>query len=119
MAAEETKAAATTTTTEFDPAKWLDQVADTMKVNDDAAARQRGLAALNDFIASAAPARPGRLQGRRDQHQVLDRRDRQEAVRPAQRDHAPPGFQKLEGTWRGLHYLVQQTETGETSRSAC
>ncbi len=26
--------------------------------------------------------------------------------------HAPD-FQRLEGTWRGLHYLVQQTETGE------
>ena len=25
-----------------------------------------------------------------------------------------PEFQKLEGTWRGLHYLVNQTETGET-----
>jgi len=24
-----------------------------------------------------------------------------------------PEFQKMEGTWRGLHYLVQQTETGE------
>jgi type VI secretion system protein ImpC len=24
-----------------------------------------------------------------------------------------PDFQRLEGTWRGLHYLVQQTETGE------
>ena len=24
-----------------------------------------------------------------------------------------PDFQKLEGTWRGLHYLVHQTETGE------
>ena len=23
-------------------------------------------------------------------------------------------FQKLEGTWRGLHYLVQNTETSET-----
>ncbi len=25
-----------------------------------------------------------------------------------------PDFQKLEGTWRGLHYLVSQTETGES-----
>jgi type VI secretion system protein ImpC len=25
-----------------------------------------------------------------------------------------PEFQKLEGTWRGLHYLVHQSETGET-----
>src|ERR1700757_3221159 len=24
-----------------------------------------------------------------------------------------PDFQKLEATWRGLHYLVQQSETGE------
>ena len=24
-----------------------------------------------------------------------------------------PEFQRLEGTWRGLHYLVDQTETGE------
>src|SRR5436309_420772 len=24
-----------------------------------------------------------------------------------------PDFQKLESTWRGLHYLVHQTETGE------
>jgi type VI secretion system protein ImpC len=24
-----------------------------------------------------------------------------------------PDFQRLEGTWRGLHYLVQQSETGE------
>ena len=24
-----------------------------------------------------------------------------------------PDFQKLEGTWRGLHYLVDQSETGE------
>ena len=27
--------------------------------------------------------------------------------------HAPE-FQKLEGTWRGLHYLVHQSETGES-----
>src|SRR5438552_3046340 len=25
-----------------------------------------------------------------------------------------PDYQKLEGTWRGLHYLVHQSETGET-----
>ncbi len=25
-----------------------------------------------------------------------------------------PGLQQLESTWRGLHYLVQQSETGET-----
>src|SRR5438067_571835 len=25
-----------------------------------------------------------------------------------------PDFQRLEGTWRGMHYLVNQSETGET-----
>ncbi len=25
-----------------------------------------------------------------------------------------PEFQKLEASWRGLHYLVHQSETGET-----
>src|SRR5437868_8530605 len=25
-----------------------------------------------------------------------------------------PEFQKLEGTWRGMHYLVNQSETGES-----
>jgi len=28
-----------------------------------------------------------------------------------------PDFQKLEGTWRGLHYLVHQRERARTSRS--
>jgi len=27
-----------------------------------------------------------------------------------------PDFQKLEGTWRGLHYLVQNSETGEAMK---
>jgi type VI secretion system protein ImpC len=27
-----------------------------------------------------------------------------------------PEFQQLEGTWRGLHYLVHQSETGETMK---
>ncbi len=27
-----------------------------------------------------------------------------------------PDFQKLEASWRGLHYLVQQSETGETMK---
>jgi len=27
-----------------------------------------------------------------------------------------PDFQKLEGTWRGLHYLVHQSETGENMK---
>ena len=38
--------------------------------------------------------------------------DRRAALRAAQRVLHHPEFQELEGSWRGLHYFVQQTETG-------
>jgi type VI secretion system protein ImpC len=39
--------------------------------------------------------------------------DRQMSAQLSEIMHAPE-FQKLEGTWRGLHYLVHQSETGES-----
>ena len=54
MAAEQKQAgAATTTTTEFDGASWLDQATTKMKVNDDPDARKRGLDALTQFIQNS------------------------------------------------------------------
>src|SRR5262249_4595787 len=114
MAAEETKAAATTTTTEFDPAKWLDEVANRMKVSDDAAARKRGLAALNDFIASAL--QPGQVVNKDVETNIklwISAIDQKMTAQMNEILHNPV-LQKLESTWRGLHYLVKQTETGET-----
>jgi type VI secretion system protein ImpC len=113
MAAEETKAAATTTTTEFDPAKWLDQVADKMKVSDDAAARRRGLAALNDFIASAV--QPGQVVNKDVETNIkmwIGAIDQKMTAQMNEILHNPV-LQKLEGTWRGLQYLVKQTNTGD------
>ena len=113
MAAEETKAAATTTTTtEFDPAKWLDQVASTMKVSDDAGARKRGLAALNDFIASAV--QPGQVVNKDVETNIkmwIGAIDQKMTAQMNEILHNP-ALQKLEGTWR-LQYLVKQTNTGD------
>ena len=102
-----------TTTTEFDPAKWLDQVADKMKVTDDAAARRRGLAALNEFIASAV--QPGQVVSKDVETNIklwIGEIDKKLTAQLNEVLHHP-AFQKLEGTWRGLHYLVHQSETGE------
>ena len=113
MAAEETKAAATTTTTEFDPAKWLDQIAGTMKVNDDAAARKRGLAALNDFIASSL--QPGQVVSKDVETNIklwISAIDQKMTAQMNEILHTP-ALQKLEGTWRGLQYLVKQSNTGD------
>ena len=43
-----------------------------------------------------------------------DRGDRCEADRTSQSDHASRGLPALESAWRGLHYLVNNTETDET-----
>ena len=42
-----------------------------------------------------------------------DRRDRQEADRAGQPDPPPRGFPEAGSAWRGLHYLVNNTETDE------
>ena len=114
MAAEETKAAATTTTTEFDPAKWLDQVANTMKVSDDAAARKRGLAALNDFIASAV--KPGQVVSKDVETNIkiwIGEIDKKLSAQINEILHNPELPEARRRPGAGLHYLVQQTETGE------
>ena len=59
MAAEQKAAAPAAGTTEFDSSKWLDDALGRMKVTDDTAARQRGVAALNDFIKTAL--QPGQV----------------------------------------------------------
>ena len=57
----------------------------------------------------------GRVQGHRGHDQRPDRPDRQAHFRPAQRSHAPPRLPEAGGSWRGLPYLVSQSETGETA----
>jgi type VI secretion system protein ImpC len=113
MAAEQTQAAAATTTTEFDTSKWLTEALGRMKVTDDDAARQRGIAALNDFIKAAM--QPGQKVGRDVETSIktwIGAIDQKLTAQMNEILHHPT-LQKLEGTWRGLHHLVMQTNTGE------
>ena len=113
MAAEQTQPAAATTTTEFDTSRWLDDALGRMKVTDDASARQRGLAALNDFVK--ASLQPGQVVNKDVETNIklwISAIDQKLSAQMNEILHNPV-LQKLEGTWRGLHYLVSQTNTGE------
>jgi len=114
MAAEQKQAGATTTTTEFDGGSWLDQATKRMKVNDDPQARQRGLDALTQFIESSM--KPGQTMHKDVETNIkvwINSIDEKLSAQLNEIMHHET-YQKLEGTWRGLFYLVSQSETGET-----
>lgn len=114
MAAEQKQAATTTTTTEFDGSSWLDQATKRMKVNEDPASRQRGLDAISQFIQSAM--QPGQTLHKDVETNIkvwINAIDQKLSTQLNEIMHHE-SYQKLEGTWRGLHYLVSQSETGET-----
>src|SRR5262249_48533279 len=106
-------AGAAAATTEFDATKWLDQATTRMKVNDDPAARKRGLDALNQFIQSTI--QPGQVLQKDVEANIkvwINAIDQKLTSQMNEILH-DPGYQRLEGTWRGLHYLVHQSETGQ------
>src|SRR5262249_51520243 len=112
--AEQAQAAAgaATTTTEFDASKWLDQATTKMRVNDDPGSRKRGLDALNQFVQSAI--QPGQVLQKDVEANIkvwINAIDQKLTTQVNEIMH-DPAYQKLEGTWRGLHYLVHQSETG-------
>jgi type VI secretion system protein ImpC len=107
-------AGAAAATTEFDATKWLDQATTRMKVNDDPGARKRGLEALNQFIQSAI--QPGQVLQKDVEANIkvwINAIDQKLTSQMNEILH-DPAYQRLEGTWRGLHYLVHQSETGTT-----
>jgi type VI secretion system protein ImpC len=89
----------------------LDQIVEQGKVGTDAATRERGKSLVKEFINQV-------LEG-----QVTISKDTEAMInsRIAQIDHLvsiqlneilhQPQFQKLEGSWRGLKYLLSQSET--------
>ena len=91
----------------------LDQIVAQGRFNRDAAALERGRDMVKEFVSQV-------LQG----HMTLTR-DAEASIqaRIAQIDHLIslqlneilhyPAFQKLEGTWRGLKYLLDQSETND------
>ena len=101
-------------TTEFDATSWLDQATTKMRVNDDPKARARGLDALNQFIQNAI--QPGQVLQKDVEANIkvwINAIDQKLTAQTNEILH-DPAYQKLEGTWRGLHYLVHQSETGQT-----
>jgi type VI secretion system protein ImpC len=101
-------AAETTVTTSL-----LDQIVDQGRLARDPAAREHGKTLIKEFVAQFLE---GSMTLSRDSEAMIN-------SRIAQIDHLislqlnrvlhHPAFQKLEGTWRGLKYLIANSETGE------
>lgn len=108
-----TAAAATAAPTETTETSLLDQIVAEGRFSRDAASMERGKDIVKEFVSQV-------LEGH-----VTVTRDAEAAIqaRIAQIDKLittqlnvvmhHPSFQKLEGTWRGLRYLLDQSETGE------
>ena len=89
----------------------LDQIVEEGRVGVDAASRERGKSLVKEFINQVLE---GQVTVSKDTEAMIN-------ARVAQIDHLVsiqlnevlhhPQFQKLEGTWRGLKYLLSQSET--------
>jgi len=89
----------------------LDQIVDEGRMARDPAARERGKNLVKEFVSQVLE---GAITVSRDTEAMIN-------ARIAQIDHLlsiqlneilhHPSFQKLEGTWRGLRYMMDQSET--------
>jgi type VI secretion system protein ImpC len=111
MAEEQKASGASTTTTEFDSGDWLNSALGRMRVTDDAAARQRGMDALDHFIKAATQGQVVSKDVETNIKTWIAAIDQKLTAQTNEILHTP-AFQKLESTWRGLHHLVSQSNTG-------
>jgi type VI secretion system protein ImpC len=91
----------------------LDQIVDEGRLARDPAARERGKNLVKEFVSQVLE---GSMTVSRDAEAMIN-------ARIAQIDHLlsiqlnailhHPSFQKLEGSWRGLRYLMDQSETSD------
>ena len=112
--AETQNAAQPTTYTPDAEGSLLDQIVDQGKLGRDAEAKARGKDLVKQFVAQVLE---GSMTVARDTEAMIN-------ARIAQIDHLlslqineivhHPDFQRMESTWRGLKYLLSQTETGVT-----
>ncbi len=94
-------------------ASLLDQIVDEGRIARDPAARERGKNLVKEFVEQVLE---GAITVARDTEAMIN-------ARIAQIDHLlsiqlnqilhHPSFQKLEGSWRGLRYLLDQSETSD------
>jgi type VI secretion system protein ImpC len=111
MSPEQTKAAAATTTTQED--NLLDKILDRTKPLNDRE-RERNKDYVGQFLKQVV--QPGQVISKDVETNIkfwIAEIDKKLSSQLNEVMHAPE-FQQLEGTWRGLHYLVHQSETGES-----
>src|ERR1700690_1754269 len=113
MADTQTAAAPAATTEQVLDKGLLDQIVEEGRFGVEPASKERGKNLIKEFVAQVLD---GSMTIARDAEMMIN-------ARIAQIDHLislqlneimhHPAFQKLEGTWRGLKYLVNNSETGE------
>ena len=91
----------------------LDQIVEQGKVGTDSATKERGKSLIKEFVQQVLQ---GQMTVSRDTEAMIN-------ARIAQIDHLisiqlnevmhHPSFQKLEGSWRGLKYMMDQSETND------
>jgi type VI secretion system protein ImpC len=91
----------------------LDQIVEQGKVGNDSASKERGKSLIKEFVQQVLQ---GQMTVSRDTEAMIN-------ARIAQIDHLisiqlnevmhHPSFQKLEGSWRGLKYMMDQSETND------
>jgi type VI secretion system protein ImpC len=90
----------------------LDQIVEEGRMAKDPASRERGKNLVKEFVAQVLE---GSMTVSKDAEAMITARigqiDHLISIQLNEVLHAP-AFQKLEGTWRGLKYLMDQSETG-------
>jgi len=114
MSAEKMETAAATATVEQTAeASLLDQIVSQGRFNRDAATMERGRDMVKEFVAQVLQ---GHMTLTRDAEATIQARiaqiDRLISLQLNEILHYP-AFQKLEGTWRGIKYLIDQSETND------
>jgi type VI secretion system protein ImpC len=113
MSPETKSAAATTTTTQED--NLLDKILDRTKPLNDKE-RERNKDYVGQFLKQIV--QPGQVVSKDVETNIkfwIAEIDKKLSSQLNEVMHAPE-FQQLESTWRGLHYLVHQSETGESMK---
>src|SRR5450432_2811995 len=110
--ADAKKQAASTTTIEKEQVGLLDQIVESGRFGNESASKERGKNLVKEFVAQVLD---GSMTVAKDAEMMIN-------ARIAQIDHLlsiqlneimhHPQFQKLEGSWRGLKYLIDNSETG-------
>jgi type VI secretion system protein ImpC len=105
------KAAATSAEAKTTESSLLDQIVDQGRFGKEQVARERGRDMVKEFVAQVLE---GEMKLSRDADATIN-------ARVAQIDHLislqlneilhHPAFQKLEGSWRGIKYMMDQSET--------